>query len=109
MNKKEYYKNLLKNYNFDKKEKELIDLFFKYNLDLSYIKPDFNYGQLHEIYLGLRKGLDVSIYATDEFTWEQMKQIRLGLQNKINVESYLNPSIDWKEMERIREELERNK
>ena len=52
MNKKEYYKNLLKNYNFDKKEKELIDLFFKYNLDLSYIKPDFNYGQLHEIYLG---------------------------------------------------------
>lgn len=84
----------------------MINLFFKYNLDLSYIKPEFNYKQLHEIYLGLLKNLEVSIYATDEFTWEQMKQIRLGLQNKINVEFYLNPSIDWKEMQNIRKENE---
>ena len=57
MNKKEYYKNLP--YKFNEKEKELINLFFEYNLDLSYIRPEFNYKQLHEIYLGLRKELDV--------------------------------------------------
>lgn len=74
MNKKEYYENL--SYNFNEKERELINLFFKYNLDLSYIRPEFNYKQLHEIYLGLLENLDVSVYATDEFTWEQMKQIR---------------------------------
>ena len=41
MNKKEYYKNL--SYNFNEKENELINLFFEYNLDLSYIRPEFNY------------------------------------------------------------------
>ena len=38
-----------------------------------------------------------------------MEEIRLGIKHGIDVSIYLNPGIDWEEMERIREELESNK
>ena len=69
---------------------------------------EFNLKQKEQIFLGEKKGLDVSLYATPDFEWMQMLQINLGLEKGLDVTPYLNPGIDWKEMERIRLELENN-
>lgn len=55
---------------------------------------------------GLKKNLDVSLYAREEFDDLQMEQIKLGLENGIDVFSYLNPNIDYEEMKRIRLNIE---
>ena len=54
---------------------------------------------------GLKKNLDVSIYANPDFNNFQMNEIRLGLQDDLDVSIYANPEIDFKEMKKIREEL----
>jgi hypothetical protein len=41
----------------------------------------FNKQQANEILEGLKRNLDVSIYARPEFDRWQMKEIRLGLEN----------------------------
>ena len=51
----------------------------------------FNYGQMHEIRLGLEKGLDVSIYAKPEFDHIQMQEIRLGLEKELDLSIYAKP------------------
>ena len=65
----------------------------------------FNCFSIHIRY-GLEKGIDVSLYATNEFDYLQMEQIRYGLLNGLEVSCYLNPNIDWEEMKRIRKTLE---
>lgn len=54
----------------------------KKNLDVTlYAKPEYNCNQMEEIRLGLEAGLDASTYAKPEYTCDQMKEIRLGLVN----------------------------
>lgn len=48
----------------------------------------FNFMQMDEIRLGLKCGLDVSIYADPKFNWEQMDEIRLGLIDGLDVSKY---------------------
>ena len=44
------------------------------NLTSKYIEQGFSQGQVKEIKLGLKQGVDVSIYAKPEFTWNEMKK-----------------------------------
>lgn len=52
---------------------------FKNNLDLSYIRPEFNYWQIRKIVEGLMKNLDVSIYANPKYSKKKMDKIYLSL------------------------------
>lgn len=65
--------------------------------------PFFPSLKMREIRLGLRDGLDVSIYANEEFhSHRQMKQVRLGLMDGIDVSIYNDPEIDYHVMEVLR-------
>ena len=55
------------------------ELISKYNFDLF---------QSDEIELGIKSGVDITIYATPEFDWLQMAQIRYGLENNLDAVSY---------------------
>ena len=58
----------------------------KKGLDVSiYAKPEFKGSQMEQIRYGLERGLDVSVYAKPEFDSEQMRQIRLGLENGLDI------------------------
>ena len=65
----------------------------------------FDEEQKSEILDGLKKGLDVSIYAKSEFDVLQMIIIREGLENNVDVSIYVKPEISWQEMEIARLEL----
>lgn len=67
------------------KEQQLIykELMSKYNFDLF---------QSDEIELGIKSGVDVTIYAKPNYDWSQMEQIRLGLENNVDVSTYSNQS-----------------
>ena len=71
-----------------------------------YAELGFNLGQIKQIRLGLKVGLDVSIYAKPEFDNYQMEQIRLGLLRNIDVSIYAKPEFDCNQMRRIRHKLE---
>ena len=58
---------------------------------------------MREIRYGLRRNLNISIYATNEFSYEQMKEIRLGLEQDLDISIYLNPNMSWEEMKKYRE------
>ena len=45
----------------------------------------FNEYQMGQIRNGLKKGLDVSIYAKPEFKGSQMEQIRYGLERGLDI------------------------
>lgn len=78
---------------------------FKNNLDLSYIRPEFNYWQIRKIVEGLMKNLDVSIYAKPEFKSEQMNQIYEGLEAGINVNVYARPEFRYDKMQKLKDIL----
>lgn len=65
-------------------------------------KEGFGEGQIEEINLGLKQGLNVKIYAKKEFNVKQMFQIRLGLRQGLNVTVYAKPEFDYLQMEQIR-------
>ena len=45
-------------------------------------KYNFNRQQKEEIELGLKRSVDVSIYANPKFNWRQMREIRYGRSRK---------------------------
>ena len=55
---------------------------------------------------GIRKNLNVSIYANPEFTFYQMEEIRLGLENNIDVSIFSKVEFNSDQMEEIRLGLE---
>ena len=73
-------------------------------------KIEFNLKQEEQIFLGEKKGLDVSLYAKPEFTWDQMQEseILLGLESNVNVSIYADPEYDFNQMGEIREGLEQD-
>ena len=92
----------LSGFNFENEEQ--YNKFKTILINNNYLNPR----QKEEVYTGLLKNLDISVYTKPEFTYEQMHQIRMGLEKGLDVTPYLNPGIEWKEMERIRLELENN-
>lgn len=78
---------------------------FKNDLDLSYIRPEFDYWQIREIVKGLLSEVDVSIYANTKFKSEQMCQIRLGLEAGVNVNVYARPEFRYDKMQKLKDIL----
>jgi len=74
----------------------------KKGLDVSiYAKPEFSGLQMQEIRLGLEKGLDVSIYAKPEYSHHQMDKILFGLERGLDVSIYAKPEFDCCQMNQI--------
>ena len=68
---------------FDKNQQEVIAVGLRKNVDvLIYAKKEFDWKQMREILWGLEANLDVSIYAVKEFDADQMQEIRLKLMEK---------------------------
>ena len=67
----------------------------------------FDEFQKEEIIIGLKKGLDVSIYANPKFSFSQMRQIKSDLEDNLNVSIYAKKELDWEQMRKIRWELEK--
>lgn len=63
---------------------------------------EYQKAQNQEIALGLKEGLDVSIYSNPDFNWLQMEQIRMGLKDKIDVSIYADPAYNYDTMRQIR-------
>ena len=57
-----------------------------------------NEDQIEEIELGIKSGVDVTMYAKKEFDWEQMREIRLGLESGLDVSLYARIEVNWDEM-----------
>lgn len=70
-----------------------------------YEKMGFDDEQIQIIRIGIRKGVDVSIYAKKCFSGTQMMNIYLGLKDGLDVSSYADPNKSIVEMEVIRKEL----
>ena len=86
---------------FDEGQKWLIREGLKKNLDVSiYAKIDFNSSQMIFLLNSLEKNEDVSKYADPKFTAEQMEQYSLALKENIDISKYLN--FDGKQIEQIR-------
>ena len=95
-------------FNKDKNYKNLLNEIykvFKNNLDLTYIKSEFDYWQIRQIVAGLISKVDVSVYAKKEFKSEQMNQIREGLEAGINVNVYARPEFRYDKMRKLKEIL----
>ena len=74
------YNELISKYNFNRQQKEEIELGLKRSVDVSiYLNPEFNRYQMQEIRNGIELNLDVSLYAIPNFDFLQMEEIRLGL------------------------------
>lgn len=72
---------------------------------LPYLSIKMYGAQLAEIVKGLKKGLDVSIYAKGEYNWFQMREMRYGLEDKVDVTIYANPMFTYRQMAEIRKGL----
>ena len=87
-----------------------IELGLKKKLDVSkYADPKFNDDQMREIRFGLEQGLDVGKYADPKFHWTQMYEISRGLSHNIDVSKYADPKLDSFHMGVIRYNLEKEK
>lgn len=62
--------------------------------------------QFDLVFEGLKKGIDVSLYAKPEYTAAKMEQIKLGLINKVDVKHYLCEKFSSAQMSWIREGLQ---
>ena len=65
----------------------------------------FSEGQIVQIFEGLKKDLDVSIYAKKEYNSSQMLQIRIGLEKNLNISQYAKFEYNERQMAEIREGL----
>ena len=63
-----------------------------------YEQQDFSAYQLNEIRVGLRRGVNVSIYADRVYHWGQMQMIRNGLERNLDVSKYADPRVPLNDM-----------
>lgn len=92
---------------FTQEQKHQIELGRKAGLDVSvYAKPELLAIQMHEIRLGLEQGLPVQHYASAQYDWFQMEEIRKGLERKVDITRYADPAIPFDVMRQIRKGLE---
>lgn len=50
-----------------------------------YVKPEYDWMQMEEIFSGLEEGVDVSLYADPGLPYEKMHQVRKGLTRGIDI------------------------
>ena len=86
-----FFKNIFKNKKFEHKIDE----------------DKFNEYQIRELKLGLKKGLDISLYENPKYDYIQMREIRKGLESGIDASKYSDPIYDYYQMKQIREGLEK--
>ena len=87
---------------------EILDIIGIADKDLfkNYYNNELFYGfQLHEIMLGLKDNLDVSIYAKPSFDSSQMRELRLGLKDNLDVSIYARPLLEPYQMYIARRQL----
>lgn len=79
-------------------------------LDVSvYAKSEFDEFQMAQIRFGMNCGLDVGIYAKPEFSSEATEQVYIGLERGIDASVYAKPEEFYaQQMEEIRLGLEHN-
>lgn len=71
----------------------------KRNLDVTvYAKPEYNAGQMKEIRIGLDKGTDVESFLNPDFSDKQMREIRRGVEAGFDVSTYAKPEISAGDM-----------
>lgn len=103
------YNELVSKYEFDNAQKDQIRYGLKKGLDVTlYAKSEFDWAQMEEIRFGLENKVNVSIYAKPEFTWGQMREIRCGLESKIDYTIYANSGFDRGQMYEIRIGIEKD-
>lgn len=99
-------KEELLNSNFTDDQIDEIQLGIKDGVDVSlYAREDFLAIQMRQIRLGLLSGVMVSRYNDPQFDWFQMEEIRIGLENHIDVDKYSSPDIPYMKMRQIRKAL----
>ncbi|MDE6433715.1 MAG: hypothetical protein K2L07_05740 [Lachnospiraceae bacterium] len=62
----------------------------------------YNKQQFHEIKMGVRRGLDTSLYSNIHFNADQMRELRLAMQQGVDIKSYNNPLISAEHMKELR-------
>lgn len=62
----------------------------------------YNKQQFHEIKMGVRRGLDTSLYSSIHFNADQMRELRLAMQQGVDIKSYNNPLISAEHMKELR-------
>ncbi|MDO5521006.1 MAG: hypothetical protein Q4G58_11000 [bacterium] len=89
---------------FSKKRCEIYLNAYKAGINIyPYLNTEIRTGRLREILVGLKQGVDVSIYNDyTAFRQGQMKQIRFGLLHGLDVSIYAKPEFDDMQMETIR-------
>lgn len=99
-------KEELLNSNFTEDQLDEIQLGIKDGVDVSlYAKENLLAIQMRQIRLGLLSGVMVSQYNDPKFDWFQMEEIRIGLENHIDVDKYCSPEIPYMKMRQIRKAL----
>ena len=58
--------------------------------------------QKNQILYGLKKNVDVSIYAKIDFSYLQMRYIRQGLEDNLDVSVYAKPEYSWQKMRAVK-------
>jgi MoaA/NifB/PqqE/SkfB family radical SAM enzyme len=87
---------------FDHRQMEAICKGIKRGVNVSvYAKPEIRAGQ--------EKGLDVSAYAKPEFNYMQMHYIGTGLEHELDVSIYAKPEYTYVEMEEMVNRLEKER
>lgn len=74
----------------------------KRTLDVTvYAKPEYDAGQMKEIRIGLDKGTDVETFLNPDFSDKQMREIRRGVEARFDVSSYAKPEISAGDMRKV--------
>lgn len=97
------------NYNqFDEYQKEQIEEGLRKGLDVSvYADPKFDSDQMYILMQGLEQGIDVIPYANPEFSFEQMCIIHNGLIDKQDVSLYADLKYNEQQMRQIQKGIEK--
>lgn len=97
------------NYNqFDEYQKEQIEEGLRKGLDVSvYADPKFDSDQMFILMQGLEQGIDVIPYANPEFSFEQMCIIHNGLIDKQDVSLYADLKYNEQQMRQIQKGIEK--
>lgn len=70
-----------------------------------YEQQNFDDFQLHEIRVGLGRGVNVSIYANRSYHSGQMQMIRKGLEQHIDISKYADPRVPLRDMIQMYQKL----
>lgn len=105
--KEDFYKYIeKKNFEFDPKEKLLIEQGLIQKLDVKiYANPKYDYETMEALKIGVEHGLDLTKYTKD-YDAQQINEIRLGIEHDIEYKKYLNPNLEPTQMREIRLALE---